>query len=63
VTKRLGSFTVIRDVTFSVPDRPDRGEFVTILGPSGCEIDVLRLIAGLRPQHPPSGRRAGAENR
>jgi NitT/TauT family transport system ATP-binding protein len=55
VTKRFGSFTVIRDVTFSVPDRPDHGEFVTILGPSGCgKSTVLRLIAGLRPQHPPS---------
>lgn len=55
VTKRFGAFTVIRDVTFSVPDRPDRGEFVTILGPSGCgKSTVLRLIAGLRPQHPPS---------
>ncbi|MEO8259500.1 MAG: ABC transporter ATP-binding protein [Acidobacteriota bacterium] len=55
MTKRFGAFTVIRDVTFSVPDRPDRGEFVTILGPSGCgKSTVLRLIAGLRPQHPPS---------
>src|SRR6188474_1891215 len=55
VTKRFGSFTVIRDVTFTVPDRPDRGEFVTILGPSGCgKSTVLRLIAGLRPHHPPS---------
>ena len=55
VTKRFGSFTVIRDVTFSVPDRPDRGEFVTILGPSGCgKSTVLRLIAGLRPHHPAS---------
>jgi len=55
VTKRFGSFTVIRDVSFSVADRPDRGEFVTILGPSGCgKSTVLRLIAGLPPQHPPS---------
>ena len=55
VTKRFGSFTVIRDVTFTVPDRPDKGEFVTILGPSGCgKSTVLRLIAGLRPHHPPS---------
>ena len=53
VTKRFGSFTVIRDVTFAVPDRPDHGEFVTILGPSGCgKSTVLRLIAGLRPHHP-----------
>ena len=53
VTKRFGTFTVIRDVTFSVEDRPDKGEFVCILGPSGCgKSTVLRLIAGLRPHHP-----------
>jgi NitT/TauT family transport system ATP-binding protein len=53
VTKRFGSFTVIKDVHFSVPDRPDRGEFVSILGPSGCgKSTVLRLIAGLAPHHP-----------
>jgi NitT/TauT family transport system ATP-binding protein len=55
VTKRFGSFTAIRDVTFAVEDRPDHGEFVTILGPSGCgKSTVLRLIAGLRPHHPAS---------
>jgi NitT/TauT family transport system ATP-binding protein len=53
VTKRFGSVTAIRDVTFAVEDRPDHGEFVTILGPSGCgKSTVLRLIAGLRPHHP-----------
>jgi len=53
VTKRFGSFTVIHDVTFTVEDRPDKGEFVAILGPSGCgKSTVLRLIAGLPPQHP-----------
>jgi len=53
VTKRFGALTVIRDVTFSVPDVPDRGEFIAILGPSGCgKSTVLRLIAGLRPQFP-----------
>ncbi len=59
VTKRFGDpqngFTAIRDVTFTVKDRPDRGEFVAILGPSGCgKSTVLRLIAGLRPHHPAS---------
>jgi NitT/TauT family transport system ATP-binding protein len=55
VTKRFGSFTAIRDVTFAVEDRPGHGEFVTILGPSGCgKSTVLRLIAGLRPHHPAS---------
>ncbi len=53
VTKRFGDLTVIRDVTFAVPDLPGIGEFVTILGPSGCgKSTVLRLIAGLPPQHP-----------
>jgi NitT/TauT family transport system ATP-binding protein len=55
VTKRFGSFTVIRDVTFAVQDWPGRGEFVSILGPSGCgKSTVLRLIAGLPPHHPAS---------
>ena len=53
VTKRFGAVTVIRDVTFSVPDVPNKGEFIAILGPSGCgKSTVLRLIAGLRPQFP-----------
>ena len=53
VTKRFGDLTVIRDVTFTVPDLPGVGEFVTILGPSGCgKSTVLRLIAGLPPHHP-----------
>ena len=55
VTKRFGNLTVIRDVTFSVPDLPDKGEFIAILGPSGCgKSTVLRLIAGLRPHFPAS---------
>ena len=55
VTKRFGSFTVIRDVTFTVQDWPGKGEFIAILGPSGCgKSTVLRLIAGLRPHHPAS---------
>ena len=53
VTKRFGDLTVIREVTFAVPDLPGIGEFVTILGPSGCgKSTVLRLIAGLPPHHP-----------
>jgi NitT/TauT family transport system ATP-binding protein len=53
VTKRFGDRTVIRDVTFSVPDLPGKGEFIAILGPSGCgKSTVLRLIAALRPHHP-----------
>ncbi len=46
-------FTAIKDVSFVVEDLVDKGEFVSILGPSGCgKSTVLRLIAGLEPQHP-----------
>ena len=46
-------FTAIRDVTFVVEDLVDKGEFISILGPSGCgKSTILRLIAGLEPQHP-----------
>ncbi len=49
------AFTAIRDVNFVVEDRPDHGEFIGILGPSGCgKSTILRLIAGLSPQHPPT---------
>jgi NitT/TauT family transport system ATP-binding protein len=55
VTKRFGRVTVIRDVTFTVPNLPGKGEFITILGPSGCgKSTVLRLIASLRPHYPPT---------
>ncbi len=55
VTKRFGDLTVVRDVTFSVPDLEKKGEFIAIIGPSGCgKSTVLRLIAGLRPHHPPT---------
>ena len=48
-------FTAIRDVTFVVEDLPRKGEFVCVLGPSGCgKSTILRLIAALDPQHPPS---------
>jgi NitT/TauT family transport system ATP-binding protein len=48
-------FTAIRDVTFVVEDLIDKGEFICLLGPSGCgKSTILRLIAGLAPQHPPT---------
>lgn len=48
-------FTAIKDVTFVVRDLPGKGEFVSVLGPSGCgKSTILRLIAGLQPQHPPT---------
>ena len=52
---RANEFTAIRDVNFVVQDLIDKGEFICILGPSGCgKSTILRLIAGLRPQHPPT---------
>lgn len=48
-------FTAIRDVSFFVEDLPGKGEFIAVLGPSGCgKSTILRLIAGLAPQHPPT---------
>jgi NitT/TauT family transport system ATP-binding protein len=53
VTKTYGTHTAIQDVTFVVEDLPGAGEFVAVLGPSGCgKSTILRLIAGLTPQHP-----------
>jgi len=47
--------TAIRDISFFVEDLPNKGEFVCVLGPSGCgKSTILRLIAGLTPQHPPT---------
>jgi NitT/TauT family transport system ATP-binding protein len=48
-------FTAIRGVNFVVADLPNKGEFVCVLGPSGCgKSTILKLIAGLEPQHPPT---------
>ena len=54
VTKTYeNGYTAIKDVTFVVEDRPHVMEFITILGPSGSgKSTILRLIAGLTPQHP-----------
>jgi NitT/TauT family transport system ATP-binding protein len=50
---RANEFTAIRHVTFVVEDLVDKGEFICVLGPSGCgKSTILRLIAGLGPQHP-----------
>ncbi len=47
------AYTAIEDVSFVVEDVPEHGEFVAVLGPSGCgKSTVLKLIAGLSPQHP-----------
>ncbi|MEX2141268.1 MAG: ABC transporter ATP-binding protein [Pirellulales bacterium] len=50
---QANAYTAIKDVTFVVADLPRKGEFVCVLGPSGCgKSTILRLIAGLEPQHP-----------
>jgi len=52
---KSNAFTAIENVTFAVQDLPKKGEFICILGPSGCgKSTILRLIAGLGPQHPPT---------
>ena len=52
---RENEFTAIKDVSFVVEDKPDVGEFIGVLGPSGCgKSTILKLIAGLEPQHPPT---------
>lgn len=52
---RADAVTAIQNVNFVVEDLPDHGEFVCVLGPSGCgKSTILRLIAGLEPQHPPT---------
>lgn len=52
---QANEFAAIQDVTFVVEDLIGHGEFICILGPSGCgKSTILRLVAGLAPQHPPS---------
>lgn len=44
-----GGILAVKDFSLEIPDR----EFVVLVGPSGCgKSTVLRLIAGLEPQHP-----------
>jgi NitT/TauT family transport system ATP-binding protein len=45
----------ISNVSFTIPDLVGHGEISSFLGPSGCgKSTVLRLVAGLAPQHPPT---------
>jgi NitT/TauT family transport system ATP-binding protein len=59
VTKSFGEGedlkVAIEDVSFVVEDLPGKGELICLVGPSGCgKSTVLRLIAGLSPQFPPT---------
>lgn len=52
---KSNAITAIRNISFAVEDLADSGEFISILGPSGSgKSTILRLIAGLEPQHPPT---------
>ena len=63
VTKIYGEgtpreYVAISSVSFTIPDIVDHGEISSFLGPSGCgKSTVLRLVAGLEPQHPPTSGR------
>ncbi len=49
------AYTAIRDVDFVIEDRPDYGEFISIVGPSGSgKSTVLNLIQGFSDVYPPT---------
>ncbi len=49
------AFTAIKDITFSIEDRPGHGEFIAIVGPSGCgKSTILNLIHGFPDVAPPT---------
>jgi NitT/TauT family transport system ATP-binding protein len=48
LTVRFGPATAILNITFSIQQRPERGEFIALIGPSGCgKSTLLNVIAGL----------------
>ena len=50
-----GNSYIIKGLDFVIEDKPDQGQFVVILGMSGCgKSTILRYIAGL--QHPTDGK-------
>ncbi|MFZ0429005.1 MAG: ABC transporter ATP-binding protein [Acidobacteriota bacterium] len=49
------AFTALKDVSFTVEDRPGCGEFIAIIGPSGCgKSTILNLIQGFSDVYPPT---------
>ena len=69
VTKVYGrgtprEYVALDNVDFTIPDVKDHGEISSFLGPSGCgKSTVLRLVAGLEPQHPPTSDRVAVLGR
>ena len=58
------AFTALKDVTFRVDDKPDYGEFISIVGPSGCgKSTILNLIQGFDDVYPPSAGEVLVRNR
>jgi len=44
-----GKTWILQDLAFLIEDKPEQGQFATILGPSGCgKSTVLRYVAGLQ---------------
>jgi NitT/TauT family transport system ATP-binding protein len=55
IHKSFGKFKLFDDFNFTIPDFKDRGQFISVLGASGCGKSVtLRLISGL--DKPDSGK-------
>ncbi len=49
------AFTAIKNVDFTVEDRPGEGEFIALVGPSGCgKSTILNLIQGFDDVYPPT---------
>ncbi|MEM1201757.1 MAG: ABC transporter ATP-binding protein [Acidobacteriota bacterium] len=49
------AFTTLRDLSFTVEDKPGEGELISLIGPSGCgKSTVLNLIQGFKDVYPPT---------
>ena len=49
------AFTALEGVDFRIEDKPDIGEFISIVGPSGCgKSTILNLIQGFSDVYPPT---------